>query len=120
MYQNAHIKKLKRGFEIHIWDDHTGYKKFNFKNYAYIKHPGGTYVSLYGDKLKRVTYWTEDDLKNGKVFESDVPIETRVLVDKYGSNNNVSEGHREMIFDIEVDSTNGFPDVSLAENEIIL
>ena len=43
------------------------------------------------------------------MFESDVPITTRVLVDKYGDSDEVSEGHREIYFDIEVEVTDGFP-----------
>ena len=118
MYQNVYIKKLKRDYEVHLWDDRAGYQKFIFKNYAFIKDGSGIHTSLYGDKLKKVTFWTEEDLKTGKVFESDVPIETRVLVDRYTDDDNVSQGHREMYFDIEVEVTDGFPEPSAANNKI--
>ena len=83
MYQNIYIQKSKRGNIVHLWDDKAGYQKFKYVNYAYKKHPAGSFYSLYGDKLKRVSYWTGDDLKSGKMFESDVPLETKVLLDKY-------------------------------------
>jgi DNA polymerase elongation subunit (family B) len=118
MYQNIHIKRGTKAHEIHIWDDQIGYQQFSFKPYAYIKSPSGTYQSLYGDKLKKTSFWTEDDLKAGRIFESDIPVTTRVLVDKYGDSSEVSEGHRELYFDIEVEVKDGFPDPSLAENKI--
>ena len=46
MYQNVYIKKLKRDYEVHLWDDRGGYQKFIFKNYAFLKDPTGTYTSL--------------------------------------------------------------------------
>jgi len=119
MYQNIYVEKPKDGKPtVHIWDDKTGYQKFQYKPYAYVKSPSGTYRSLYGDKLKKVNYWTQEDLQEGKVFESDVPIETRVLVDMYGESDEMSEGHREMFFDIEVEVTNGFPNPKIADNKI--
>ena len=118
MYQNIHIEKQNNKFMIHLWDDKTGYKKFQYKSYAYMKTPTGTYRSLYGDKLKKVNFWTEEDLKSGRIFESDVPIDTRVLVDQYCDQDEMSEGHRELIIDIEVEVTDGFPDPGRAENKV--
>ena len=37
---------------MHIWDDKFGHQTFRYKKYAYTKHRAGTFVSLYGDKLK--------------------------------------------------------------------
>ena len=65
MYQNIYIKKHKTHSEVHLWDDTAGYQKFNYKPYAYIKSPSGTYRSLYGDKLKKVNHWTQEDLEAG-------------------------------------------------------
>jgi len=118
MYQNIYVKRTKTSSEVHLWDDKTGYTKFQYKPYAYLKSPSGTYRSLYGDKLKKVNFWTQEDLQEGKVFESDVPIETRVLVDMYGDSDEVSEGHREVYFDIEVEVKDGFPDPKRADNKI--
>ena len=36
---------------------------------------------------------------------------TRFLVDQYGDSDESSVGHRIMFFDIEVEVTDGFPDV---------
>ena len=40
------------------------------------------------------------------------------MVDKYTDSDDVSEGHRVMFFDIEVEVTQGFPDVNRADNII--
>ena len=58
---------------------------------------------MYGDKLKKVNFWTQEDLEKGNVFESDVPLETRILVDMYGDSDEMSEGHREVFFDEKTD-----------------
>ena len=118
MYQNIYVKRTKTSSEVHIWDDRTGHSKFQYKPYAYLKSQSGVYRSMYGDKLKKVNFWTGDDLQNGRVFESDVPIETRTLVDMYTESDEPSVGHREVYFDIEVEVKDGFPDPDKAENKI--
>ena len=118
MYQNIYVKRTKTSSEVHIWDDKTGYSKFQYKPYAYLKSQSGTHRSLYGDKLKKVNFWTGDDLQNGRVFESDIPIETRTLVDMYPESEEPSVGHREVYFDIECEVTDGFPEPMKAENKI--
>jgi len=119
MYQNIWCEK--RGgnqVEVHLWDDVAGYQNFIFKNYAYIRDGGGQYRSIYGDKLKKVTYWTEQDFKTGRVFESDIPLETRILLDRYEDSDEPSKEHRELFFDIEVEVTDGFPEPSKAQNKV--
>ena len=99
MYQNIWCEK--RGgnqVEVHLWDDVAGYQNFIFKNYAYVRDGGGQYQSIYGDKLKKVTYWTEQDFKSGRVFESDIPLETRILLDRYEDSDEPSKDHRELFF----------------------
>jgi DNA polymerase elongation subunit (family B) len=118
MYQNIFVKRNKRSIEVHLWDSETGYEKFQYKPYAYSKSASGTYRSLYGDKLKKVTYWTEQDVMAGKIFESDIPMETRILVDRYSDSDEISTGHKKVFFDIEVEVKDGFPDPMKAENKI--
>mgnify|MGYP003120534332 FL=1 len=100
---------------MHIWDDKFGHQTFRYKKYAYTKSKAGTYISLYGDRLKRITQWEKEQ---SDLFESDVNPEIRVLVDNYTNSDEVSQGHRVMIFDIEVEVTDGFPDVMKAENTV--
>ena len=112
MYQSIFYDNRKN--KIHLWDDHKGYLTFPYKKYAYVKSAGGTYVSLHGDRLQKV-YKIE---KDGNYFESDVMPEIRTLVDMYTESEEVSEGHKLLILDIEVEVTEGFPDVSKAANTI--
>ena len=100
---------------MHVWDDKFGHQTFRYKKYAYIKNKSGTHISLYGDRLKRITKWDKDQ---PDLFESDVNPEIRVLVDNYTDSDDVSNGHRTMIFDIEVEVTEGFPDIQKADNRI--
>jgi len=119
MYQNIYIEKSQHGKPtVHLWDDKRGYQKFQFTPYAYQKSQTGQHRSLYGDKLKKVKFWTGEDLQKGDIFESDVPLETRVLIDQYGDSNEPSIGHRELFFDIEVEVVDGFPEPKTAKNKI--
>ena len=113
MYQNIYYDR--RINKMHIWDDKFGHQTFRYKKYAYVKNRTGTYVSLYGDKLKRVTDW---DKEQPDLFESDVNPEIRVLVDNYTDSDEPSVGHKVMIFDIEVEVTDGFPNIRKAQNTI--
>ena len=100
---------------MHVWDDLKGHLEIPFRKYAYVKDSNGQHVSLYGDRLKRVTQYNKDD---PTLHESDIPPMTRFLVDQYGDSDEASTGHRTMFFDIEVEVTEGFPDVQKAQNPI--
>ena len=106
MYQNIFYDR--RLNTMYIWDDKFGHQTFRYKKYAIQEKSNGTYLSLYGDRLKRVTSWEKDEVD---LFESDVNPEIRVLVDNYTTSDEVSTNHRVMIFDIEVEVTDGFPSI---------
>ena len=117
MYQNIYCRRKGGSINVHLWDDKRGYSNFIVKNYAYVRSNTGVYRSLYNDKLKKTSYWAEEDKKD--VFESDIPLETKILIDRYSDSDEVSIGHRELFFDIEVDSAGGFPEWREADREII-
>ena len=85
------------------------------KNTPYVKKCHGFHHTLDGDKVKKVYQWDDDD---PNLFESDVPITTRFLVDNYTDSDDVSEGVRTFFFDIEVEVVDGFPDVMKANEKI--
>ena len=58
------------------------------------KNSNGQHVSLYGDRLKRVTNYDKDD---PTLHESDVPPMTRFLVDQYTDSDEVSVGHKNIV-----------------------
>jgi len=113
LYQSIWYDNYKKNF--HLWDDKKGYQVIPYKPYAYVKHSNGTHVSLYGDRLKKVFDYDKED---PHLFESDVPPTTRFLVDQYSDSDDASEGHRMIFIDIEVEVTDGFPDVQKAGNTI--
>ena len=113
MYQN--IFASKKDNLIYLWDDKKGLVTFKNKPYAYKKSPNGMYRSMYGDKLEKVNrYRFEDE----GLFESDVPIETRNLIDLYEDDDEPSTGHCVMNFDIEVSMEGDLPDTEKANNPV--
>lgn len=115
MYQNIYVNKKTE--TIHIWDDKRGRVDIPMSsaNYAYRKRPGGRYRSIYGDELEKVTSFNRND---PSIFEGDVPIETRVLIDAYEDSDEPSKGHRVVFFDIEVSSEGGFPIINEGDKEL--
>jgi len=124
MYQNLYIERIRGDvFDgnktiVHIWDDKRGYDTYDFENYAYRLDSEGDKRSIYGDKVSKVTSWAKWDVDGGKIFESDVPVETRVLVDLYTDSDDISKDHTVLFFDIEVEVTDGLPDIKKAYNKI--
>ena len=43
--------------KMHLWDDTRGHLEIPYRKYAYVKHSNGQHVSLYGDRLKKVSQY---------------------------------------------------------------
>lgn len=111
MYQSIYHDKDTN--IVHIWDDEKGYFKHKHQPYGYVEDKEGTFTHLYGFKCKKTF-----DLK-GKVYESDVQSDTRVLVDLYSDSDAPSTGVRILKFDIEVEKgTDGHSSTEDAKNKI--
>jgi DNA polymerase elongation subunit (family B) len=115
MYQNIYISQKEK--LAYIWDDNKGLIKIPLHKgiYAYRKSSNGIYKSIYGDKLEKIYKFNP---KDPSLFESDVKLETRFLIDLYEDNDEPSEGHRVVYLDIEVSTEGGFPNVEEADKEI--
>lgn len=116
MYQNCYYDKSTR--LIHVWDDEKGYYTKPYRNYGYMTDPEGTHTAIDGNRVSRVTSWTKTNEELGMMYESDVDPEMRTLIDLYYQEDRVSNGHRVLFFDIEVDTTEKYPDLQLADNAI--
>ena len=116
MYQNIHVDRKTN--TVHLWDDQNGYLKFAYKKYAYKKSPSGRSVTLDGTKVDKVTAWTDADIQKGHIYESDVNADTRTLVDMYHETDDLSIGHRELFFDIEVSGEGGYSTAENADNPL--
>lgn len=113
MYQNIFIQRQNKEKIVHIWDDQRGYYREAYRGYAYIKSPNGRYQTLYGDRVKKVNSFTK--FQWPKLFEADVPADTRMLVDLYSDSDDVSTGHRDAFIDIEVEHEEKYPDIEKAD-----
>lgn len=115
MYQNIYVNRKDE--TIHIWDDIKGYLclPLSTYKYAYKRQVGGKHKSIYGDELTKVSNFNDADLN---LFESDVPIETRVLLDMYPESDEPSKGHKIGVIDIETDTKNGFANIETADKAI--
>ena len=108
----------REAFTIHLWDDKRGYTSFPYRRYAYKKHPKGQFRSLYGERCEKVNRFSKEEAEEGLLFESDVDASIRTLVDMYLNEDDVAQGHRMMIFDIETSTEYGFPSKDNPINEI--
>lgn len=115
MYQSIFVDKKSE--TIFLWDDKAGLITMPVAQatYAYRRQPGGKYKSLYGDELEKIKNFSPRD---PSLFESDVPLTTRVLIDAYEDSDEPSIGHRIVFLDIETDVSNGFSTPMEANNKI--
>lgn len=115
MYQAIYCDK-KRELAC-VWDDVNGLVMDKYIPYAYAKDGsgGGEYTTIYGDKVSKTTkfFYGEHGL-----FESDVPWETRTLIDAYGDSDEVSTNHTFLFIDIEVKTEGEYPKVDTAKQPI--
>lgn len=116
MYQNIYISRKDN--TVHLWDDEKGYRTFPYQKYAYkaVSNGAGTHKSLYGDDLVVVQGYKDGE---PNLFESDVPPETKVLLDYYKDSDEPSVGHKLGVIDIETSTEGGFPNIQLADKPII-
>lgn len=106
MYQAIYCDRKTN--TIHLWDDEHSYTSFKDEPYAYRKSRNGKYKSIFGDSLERITKF---NFRDPTLFSSDIPVDTRVLIDAYGDSDEVSINHRRAYIDIEVDSVGGYPNI---------
>ena len=106
MYQAVYFDR--KANRVHLIDDKNGYTSIRHKPYAYRRKQGGKFKSIYGQALEKIEKYNPRD---PTLFESDVPVETRFLIDAYGDSDEVSINHRLAVLDIEVNSEGGYPNV---------
>lgn len=131
MYSSVYLSR--RTSKIHYWEyNEKGkkcYKSCPAPMYFYMKSEEGEYTSIYGDKLKKVEFDSYEKYKSSKemfktsgheLFESDVSIENRFILDNY-SKEKVNIPKYDIYFiDIEVHSEEGFPLPEKADHPITI
>lgn len=113
MYKSIYIDK--KSDIVYLWDDTEGATTFPFPHYAYKKQKGGKYRSIHGDELVKTDLYEEGDTD---LYESDLPPETKILMEAYDDSDEPSIDHNIVVIDIEVDSEGGFPNVERGDKEI--
>lgn len=93
-----------------------------FTPYFYVPSKDGEYISLFGDKLKKVECDSTFDLVNERkrykvTFESDVPHANKFLIDNFKEIK--PEPIRVCFLDIETEDRDGFPDIEIADKQIL-
>jgi DNA polymerase elongation subunit (family B) len=102
MYKKAFAQRVGGNkFLIHLWED-QGYSKVEWTNQAYIEcaEHESTHTGLNGESLKKIANWKSD---NPKLHFHDMTPYQKFLIEKYGTNDEPSQTHREVFFDIETE-----------------
>jgi DNA polymerase elongation subunit (family B) len=119
MYSSVYFNRNRSS--IHLWEYVDGvkvYSKCDAPMYFYADNKDGEYTSIFGDKASKIDCNTYSDLKEKaetyknmgkKVFESDVPIETKFIIDRYLGKELTIPKFDIQFIDIEVHSEEGFP-----------
>ena len=96
------LDKYQRNYNIHLWDDEDGYSIKPFKKSSFLECPEyeREYYGLSGENLKEVTQFKNKD--EGLHFH-DMPVHQRFLINKYGTNSDVSSNQKIVYFDIEIE-----------------
>jgi DNA polymerase elongation subunit (family B) len=109
----SYINAIKRNNDVLVWKRENGKRVLAMHDapyYFYTKDPAGEYTSMFGDKLTRHDFNTGKEFNDGRsrmsafgaeLYESDVPIELKVLSEKYYEAE-LPKLHV-TLFDIEVD-----------------
>lgn len=116
MYQNFYYSKKEN--TSYIWDDVEGLIKIPYKRYAYVIDGAGEFETINGLRVKKTGNWSKEAEQHGTVFENDVPIATRVLIDKYFDSDEPSGNHRIVFLDIEVEKAERHSTPQEAKNKI--
>jgi len=91
----------KNQYKIHLWEE-SGYSIVPYRVPAYIEcsEREAEYQGLKGEWLKKTYDWDKD---NPRLHFHDMPAYQKFLIEKYGTDDSVSKGHREVFFDIEIE-----------------
>tara|TARA_R100001443_G_scaffold113725_1_gene128856 strand:- start:2107 stop:3849 length:1743 start_codon:yes stop_codon:yes gene_type:complete len=111
MYKKCYQgKKLGSNiFEMHLWEEEGGHQIIPYENIAYqeCEEEEHSNIGLNGEYLKPTDNWffsKNPDYKHkntpGLHFH-DMKLHQKFLVERYGTNDIPSTGHREIFFDIE-------------------
>ena len=100
MYKKCYVTRLGGNkYQVHLWDE-AGYDEIEWYNPAYqeCSKEESTHTGLSGEPLKKIYKW---DKNTPNLHFHDITPYQKFLIEKYGTNDEPSTGHRELFFDIE-------------------
>jgi len=117
--------------KIHLWTD-EGYEQIEWVNYAYKECPkeDATHIGLKGEPLYKTKYysynpWKKFNPNTGKnefdprndegLHFIDIKAHQKFLIEKYGTNDEISTTHRELFFDIETEMLDSLTEEGIRE-----
>ena len=112
MYKSVYYENSKQ--LLHIWDDTIGYVCQKFKNFAFVNSPHGSYQTMNGQRVEKIYNFEY----GSSAYESDLPIESKALIEIYGDTDEPAKNIKTLIIDIETDSSGGFPSMTTFDKEI--
>jgi DNA polymerase elongation subunit (family B) len=98
VYQAIHFDY--RNYTCHLRDDQEGWVSFPYKPTYYRQDPEGEYWTLDG---KRVSPTQDVDKEDISVYEKDVDINLRILLDLYKDEDEPASYQNKLFFDIEAE-----------------
>ena len=111
MYKKCYQgKKLGNNlFEMHLWESDDKHQIIPYQNEAYqiCDSINCEYTGLGGEPLKKIKDWFFSRNENyshkntPNLYFNDLGIVQKFLVERYGTDDKPSTGHRELFFDIE-------------------
>jgi DNA polymerase elongation subunit (family B) len=113
MYKSIYYDK-SREF-LHLWDDEAGYICKKFKNFGFVKSEFGKYRTLHGERVDKIYNF---QYESPNVYESDLPVETKALIEFYRDVDEPAKNIKVLIIDIETDSSGGFPNMKTFDKEL--
>ena len=102
MYKKCYAEYAgKNQYKIHLWEE-DNYDIIPWRVPAYVEcsENKAQYQGLKGEWLKKTYDWDKD---NPRLHFHDMPAYQKFLIEKYGTNDDISKGHREVFFDIEIE-----------------
>ncbi len=102
MYKKCYAEYAgKNQYKIHLWtEDNYDIIPYRVPAYVECSEREAEYQGLKGEWLKKTYNWDKD---NPRLHFHDMPAYQKFLIEKYGTDDSVSKGHREVFFDIEIE-----------------
>ena len=106
MYKNCYVTRGEEWnhYNIHLWTD-EGYTIEEFQNYGYqeCSEHKATHRGVKNEPLIKTREWGRETQGMHYADHTKGNIHTKFLLDKYGTNDEISVTHREVFFDIEIE-----------------